>query len=60
MKNKNKKHIRLVNYICDFFYCAYPYVIILKRIFHIDILTNASNIHIWATLVGTSKVYGIG
>ncbi len=31
MKNKNKIHIHLVNYIRNFFYCAYPYVIIFWR-----------------------------
>jgi hypothetical protein len=52
MKNKNKKHICPVNYICNFF-IVHILMLYFWRIFHIDILRNASNLHIRATLVHT-------
>jgi hypothetical protein len=52
MKNKNEIHIRLVNYICNFF-IVHILMLYFWRIFHMDILRNASNFHIRATLVHT-------
>jgi len=53
---KKTKSINIRSIVFIIFYCAYPYVIKFWKIFHIDNLSNASNLHIHSTLVEVLKL----